>query len=319
MAAVLDSGLAHIGVVSHSTSLRRSTRILSQRHSSAAEPPLQRHLAIKCADASKAASSNASGHARVFPLLNLRRKSWNGKGKLQATQADDLPPSDMTLESALKLLGVQEEASFDEILRAKRSLVESSDGNQEMLMKVETAYDLLLMQSLSRRRSGKVTDKSVRFADVKKARPVAAGGGGAAGPQWLQSAIKGTSLSIESPASNALAVQSAVFAALAAWTFAGGLGRSEFSTMAAGGDAPPGLQLAAGFGASLYFLRQQNVKLGKAALITSGGLAIGAVFGNLVEAWLQVEIFPVLGISSPAVLVSEFAFLSLWLTSAYVR
>lgn len=313
MAALLDAGLSRLGTAALDVSSRRPGDIFLSSFPLVSKPARCCPVVIRCVDA----SAN-HGTARVFPFLGSRRKSWNGKGKVQATQADDLPPSDMTLESALKLLGVHEEASFDEILRAKKSLIDSSNGNQETLMKVEAAYDILLMQSLSRRRAGKVTDKSVRFADVKKARPAAAGGGGTGGPAWLQSAVKSTSLSIDTPASNTLAVQTAVFAALAAWTFAGGLGRPEFAA-AAGADTPPGLQLAAGFGASLYFLRQQNVKLGKATLITLGGLAIGAVVGNLAEAWLQVEIFPVLGISSPAVLVSEFTFLSLWLTSAYVR
>ncbi|CAA2992794.1 CHAPERONE-LIKE PROTEIN OF POR1, chloroplastic [Olea europaea subsp. europaea] len=51
----------------------------------------------------------------------------------------------------------------------------------------------------------------------------------------------------------------------------------------------PGLILATSFGASLYFLTKKNVKLGKAAVITIGGLVTGAIVDSAVESWLQVS------------------------------
>eukprot|EP00850_Spirogloea_muscicola_P004191 SM000018S03556 [mRNA] locus=s18:80:1049:+ [translate_table: standard] len=218
----------------------------------------------------------------------------------------------MTLESALKLLGVREGATFDEILQAKKNFQQNNETDQEQLMQVEAAYDILLMQSLSKRRSGKVTDSSVRFADVRKPRPAGSGL-----PPWLSNTLKYISLSVETPPAKDVAIQGAIYGALAAWTFAGGLGQSEAFHSA--GSEVPGLQLAAAFGASLYYLRKQNVKLGKASFMTTGGLVAGALLGSVVEAWLRVDIFPVLGIGSPAVVVSEFAFLSLWFTSLYLR
>eukprot|EP00897_Mesotaenium_endlicherianum_P000847 jgi/Mesen1/10763/ME000091S10293 len=230
--------------------------------------------------------------------------------RLKAMQADDRPPSEMTFENALKLLGVGEAASFDEILRAKRRILDSSSGDPDFTAKVESAYDILLMQSLSRRRAGKGVDSKVRFADVRQ--PKASGP-----PAWLAKALSGAPVAVATPSGNALPVQAAAFAGLAAWTFASGLNQGEIA-VSTGADVP-GLQLAVGFGCSLYFLRQENVKLGKASLLTAGGVAAGCLLGSLVEAWLRVDLFPVLGISSPAVLVSEFTFLSLWLTSAYLR
>ncbi len=46
---------------------------------------------------------------------------------------------------------------------------------------------------------------------------------------------------------------------------------------------------------------------------------MGAGLGGLVESWLQVDIVPVLGIGSPAVVVSEFVLFSLWASSLYLR
>lgn len=58
---------------------------------------------------------------------------------------------------------------------------------------------------------------------------------------------------------------------------------------------------------------------GKAAVITVGGLVVGAVVGSAVENWLQVDIVPFFGIHSPAVIVSEFILFSQLLVSLYLR
>ncbi|CAI5516095.1 unnamed protein product [Closterium sp. Naga37s-1] len=229
----------------------------------------------------------------------------------------------MTYQNALDLLGVREGATFDDILRAKKRITDPGTADQELLLRVEAAYDILLMQSLSRRRSGEVVDSSVRFADVQKPRPPAP-------PSWLQKALKSSPVAITTPntstssGSQALAVQSAVFASLLIWTYASGLssgsdlGGSLYGPAATGGDVP-GLQLALAFGWALYSLRKEGVGMGKAAGLSTGGLVLGALVGSLVQAWLRVDIFPLLGIGSPAVLISEFSIINLWLAAVFLR
>ncbi|CAH1414361.1 unnamed protein product [Lactuca virosa] len=173
---------------------------------------------------------------------------------------------EMSLDTALKLLGVSEGASFDDILRAKNSVLAACKDDQESIAQVEAAYDMLLMQSLSQRRAGKVVNSSIRYADVKPVNTPQMG----SMPQWVQ-----------------------------------------------GADVP-GLILATSFGASLYFMTKRNVKLGKATVITIGGLVAGAVVGSVVENWLQVDIVPFLGIHSPATVVSEFVLISQFLVSLYL-
>ncbi|KAH1231241.1 hypothetical protein GmHk_10G030512 [Glycine max] len=172
-----------------------------------------------------------------------------------SSRADDSAPFEMSVENALKLLGVSEGASFDDILRAKNAIVANCNDDQDAIAQVEAAYDMLLMQSLTQRRAGKVVNSSVRYADVKRY---------------------------------------------------------------AGADVP-GLLLAGSFGASLYFMTKKNVKLGKATVITIGGLVAGAVVGSAVENWLQVDIVPFLGIHSPAAVVSEIIIISQFLVSLYLR
>ncbi|KAG8095869.1 hypothetical protein GUJ93_ZPchr0013g35778 [Zizania palustris] len=253
--------------------------------------------------------SPATSAARCCAIPRSRRRP----PRLAASRADDSSPApfEMTVESALKLLGVVEGASFDDILRAKSAVLASCKDDQDAVAQVEAAYDMLLMQSLSQRRAGKVVDNSIRYADVK---PVISAG---SGPQWMQATMKNVLVTFEAPSSSSLGIQSCVYGALMVFTYASGSLTSLPSTYTS--PDVPGFILATGFGASLYFLTKKNMNLGKAALITIGGLAVGATVGSAVENWLQVDAVPFLGIHSPAVVVSEFILFSQLLVSLFVR
>lgn len=257
----------------------------------------------------------------VKPILTepwpLRRRwkhsSTRSVGPVQASsRADDSAPFEMSVENALKLLGVSEGASFDDILRAKNSIVASCKDDQETISQVEAAYDMLLMQRLTQRRAGKVVSSSVRYADVKRVQSQA----NSSMPQWMQSTMKKAPVSIESPSTSDLGLQAGVYGALMGLTYFSG--SSSPPAGYAGADVP-GLILAGSFGASLYFMTKKNVKLGKAVVITIGGLVAGAVVGSVVENWLQVDIVPFLGIRSPAAVVSEVIIISQFLVSLYLR
>jgi hypothetical protein len=68
----------------------------------------------------------------------------------------------------------------------------------------------------------------------------------------------------------------------------------------------------------VFFLKT-DYTIRKATLVTVAGLVVGAGLGGLVESWLRVDIVPVLGIGSPAVVVSEFVLFSLWASSLYLQ
>ncbi|KAK1261840.1 hypothetical protein QJS04_geneDACA001267 [Acorus gramineus] len=251
-----------------------------------------------------------------------RRRRWLGaaaasrsRGRRpeapEASRADDSAPFEMSLENALKLLGVDEGASFDDILSAKNLIIATCKDDQEAIARVEAAYDMLLMQSLTQRRAGKGVNNSIRYADVK---PLSSQTSSM--PQWLQATVKNPPVSIETPSTANLGIQAGVYGAMMAFTFVSG---STSSPGVYSGADVPGLILATGFGASLYFLTKKNIKLGKAALITAGGLVVGAVAGTTVENWLQVDIVPFFGIHSPAVIVSEFILFTQFLVSLYLR
>ncbi|PKU65383.1 protein CHAPERONE-LIKE PROTEIN OF POR1, chloroplastic [Dendrobium catenatum] len=257
----------------------------------------------------KSLPCRASIHAKGVRSWRARRPAT----PLAARADDSSAPSEMSVENALKVLGLREGASFDEILRAKCAIVASCKDDQEAIAQAEAAYDMLLMQSLNQRRSGKVANSNIRYADVK---PVGNPGAGAL-PQWLTSTVKNVPISIEFPSTGTLGIQAGVYGALMVFTFVSGA--SSNSAGAYSGADVPGLILATSFGASIYFLRTKSINLGKATLMTAGGLAVGAVVGSAVENWLQVDIVPFLGIHSPAVIISEFILFSQLLVSLYLR
>lgn len=116
---------------------------------------------------------------------------------------------------------------------------------------------MLLMQSLSQRRAGKVADTSIRYADVK---PVKSAGAGTV-PQWMQATMKNAPITFETPSSSSLGIQSCVYGALMVFTYASGSSASLPSVYTS--SDVPGFILATGFGASLYFLAKKNMSLGK--------------------------------------------------------
>lgn len=116
---------------------------------------------------------------------------------------------------------------------------------------------MLLMQSLTQRRAGKVVNSSIRYADVK---PLSAPGIGSM-PQWWQAAVKNPPISVGTPSSSDLGIQAGVYGALMVLTFVNGTSTS-LAAPYAGADVP-GLILASSFGASLYFMTKKNIKLGK--------------------------------------------------------
>lgn len=73
-----------------------------------------------------------SGRCCTFPSSRWRPP------RLSASRADDSSPApfEMTVEDALKLLGVAEGASFDEILRAKNVVLASCKDDQDAVAQV---------------------------------------------------------------------------------------------------------------------------------------------------------------------------------------
>lgn len=75
----------------------------------------------------------------------------------------DAPSTTMSVEKAREILSVVESATFDEVLQAKNKLLRSVGGDQTKITEIESAYDIILMQSKLRTPSS--------FAQASKSTP----------------------------------------------------------------------------------------------------------------------------------------------------
>jgi len=216
-----------------------------------------------------------------------------------SSEGKDAPSEAMSVEEALVILDVAENASFEQIVAAKNAKI--SEGSVAT-SKVDAAYDAMLMQSMKRRLSGQV-DTTVRFADVPKYKP----------PPKKENMMSNISLpaglAVEQVSQDKAVTQAAAFGIFATWALIQGITDSPSVAL----SDVAGLQLGLSFAASIYFLREyKRLSIGRAAAITGGGLVLGALLGGLVQGWLRVDIVPVGGFGSPGVLVSEFSILGIW-------
>ncbi|GAB4301881.1 MAG: CPP1-like family protein [Geminocystis sp.] len=65
-----------------------------------------------------------------------------------------------------ELLGVKEDASFEEIQKAKKKLKDKYENNPQQLENIEVAYDAIIMQRLRLRQEGKIkVPEQIRFPE----------------------------------------------------------------------------------------------------------------------------------------------------------
>ena len=165
---------------------------------------------------------------------------------------------------------------------------------------MEAAYDVLLLQSLSRRRAGVVADAGVRFADTPKPRPSPPPAPSGA-LSLLTKALPAVDRSVGGD-KQALAGLAGVFAVAALWVaLAGGPLPPNLP------DAPPGAPLALATAAAVYALRRKRVPLPRSLGLAAAGLAVGALLGAALEAGLRVDIVALGPFGSPAAVVAEGA------------
>ena len=218
-------------------------------------------------------------------------------------------PASMTLADAYSILGLKETATYDSVVDAKNRLLGKFEGQMEQKMKIETAYDLIFSQQLKARLSGSLpVSNRVRFADVNtpKRQPAKKG------PLELPG---GAMISLRQMSSQPAITTASVFGGLAAWTLAQGL-FYEPTPMA---SDVPGLQLALGTAAAVYLLREnKRVGLGKAGALAVAGLIVGSLLGSGIESWLRVDIVPLGSLSSPGIVVGEFALAGLWAVTFFL-
>lgn len=224
--------------------------------------------------------------------------------------SDSDAPNVMTLERAYRLLQVTEKHKFDEIVEQKNKLINSSK-DQDRVMELEAAYDILFMANMKKRLTGELeVSTSVRYADVPAAPKKSSRTSSATSPRSTlapslpRSSGGGLGISLTAPRNTSVAAtQAGVFGALAVVALGQALLESPDAQLA----ETAGLPLALALAYAIYSLKEnKGMQLGKAAGCTMACLVGGSLVGSIVEAWLRVDIVPILGFGSPGTLVAEF-------------
>ncbi|UZQ54421.1 CPP1-like family protein [Trichothermofontia sichuanensis B231] len=200
----------------------------------------------------------------------------------------------MSSQNPYELLGVAENASFDEIQDARLRLQEQYASDQKVLSAIEAAYDAVLMDRLRLRQEGKIkVPDRIRFPErLAAVAPAPPPTPTPSMPNWLHRFL-------DTPSQGEILLPAAIFIALGGLTWV----------------LEPSLTLALGTGVSLYFLNRKENKFGRSLVLTLVGLGVGLLLGGGLTA--LVPSLQMVG--HPGTVAACTSFVVLWLVSALLR
>jgi len=159
-------------------------------------------------------------------------------------------------------LGVNDEASFEEVRDARDRLLREYEGDESQQEAIELAYDAILMDRLRARKEGKIAvPDRIRYPErLSTAIPAALQNNTQRrGPSWL-------SRLLDTPSKKDIYISLGIFT---------GLGAVSFFISAAT------TWLSFGLIASVYLLTRKENRFGRALLISLSGITIGVVLAAL--------------------------------------
>jgi len=207
----------------------------------------------------------------------------------------------MNSQSSYERLGVESDASFDEIQEAKNRLLQQHQGDQPTLETIEAAYDAIIMERLRMRQEGRIKVPDVIRFPEKNLEPV---------EPSFRLPVSGSSQWLsrlwDKPSSKELLPSSSTFLVL-----------TGVVVFYPGGGSLLSLAIALGFGASIYLINRKENKFGRAVALTLVGLLLGLTLGSLLGGGLASQIAMLR--LRPDDFASIFTFLVLWLVSSFCR
>ncbi|MEM9272792.1 MAG: CPP1-like family protein [Cyanobacteria bacterium P01_F01_bin.143] len=209
----------------------------------------------------------------------------------------------MSQENPYELLGVSDNASFDEIQSAKKRICEENKNDAQVIEKVEAAYDAVIMERLKLRQDGKIkVPEKIRFPERNKVEPVASNPIPTINSSnWLQNFM-------DNPSQEEILPPTGVFLGLAVLSFF--VGNTPGS--------PLTLFLALGFTANVYFLTRKENRFGRSLLITIAALVVGVGLAAAIAASLASS-GVTLNQEQAGATNASFAFLLFWITSCFFK
>jgi hypothetical protein len=207
----------------------------------------------------------------------------------------------MSEQNPYQKLGVNEQASFEEIQDAKKRLTQQFSNDAKVVESIEAAYDAIIMDRLKLRQEGKIpVPERIRFPERTLETP----------PSSLPKNVNNTppwiSQFIDSPSKAEILWSTGIYASLAAIIL---LTQSSLASVL----------MAFGFCASIYLLSRKEGRFGRALLISAIALIAGVALGSVLSGWLPLRD----GIASLRIsdeqIESTIALFLFWITSSFLR
>ena len=204
----------------------------------------------------------------------------------------------MTENSPYQVLGVSEDASFEEIQAAReRRLKRMTPHSEEEQERVEQAYDMILMQRLKLRKEGKIAvPDRIRYAEraleAEPEVPPPANTYKVVLPEWAGRLL-------DTPSSTDIFLPGAIFAVLCLGVLASS--GEQFTVI-----------LSLGLLNSFYFLYRKERRFFRSLLMGLGGLIGGWLISTGVLSMVA-------GQSLSALWAVGFTFVVMWLVTAFLR
>ncbi|MDJ0647099.1 MAG: CPP1-like family protein [Xenococcaceae cyanobacterium MO_188.B19] len=179
----------------------------------------------------------------------------------------------MSENNPYEILGVTENASFEEIQAAKQRISKQYSEDNKMVERVETAYDSIIMERLRLRQEGKIkVPERIRFPERSVELPAPKT------PILRQNTTNWWQQLVDNPSQREILIPTGVFLSLAIITVIS-LNNNNYSSLS--------LLMGLGFMSSLYFLNRKEKRFGRSLLISLvallGGVGLGAAIAGTLK------------------------------------
>jgi len=208
----------------------------------------------------------------------------------------------MSEPNPYEILGVKQDATFDQIQDARNRLATQHNGDREQMNIVEEAYDAILMERLRMRQEGKIkVPEGIKFAErLTQAPPKPSQTPKEQSPSWLQRLR-------DRPSSKDILLPGGLFLSLSGLSIVYPTAGAQLLQIV----------LMVGVCLSIYFIRRKEQNFGRAILLTGAGLIVGLVVGGLLA---NLLVAPLSQVNIQAEQFSTVVtFIVLWLVSSFLR
>ena len=206
----------------------------------------------------------------------------------------------MSENNPYEILGVTENASFEEIQAAKQRISQEYSEDNKMVESVETAYDSIMMERLRLRQEGKIkVPEKIRFPDrvVESTKPKNTSITNNTA-NWVQDLV-------DNPSQTEILIPTGLFLILSIITVISLNNNDDVSSMLIG----------FGFMTSVYFLNRKEKRFARSLLISLMALVVGVGLGIAIAEGLRGSNVMI----SNNQVASAVTFALFWFVSCFLR